>query len=244
MDFIFMLTRDDATVADAIDVIDTIAPLGLGHIGFKDIGVPPDTLRELHARIKHSGAQSYLEVVSTTKQRALDSATLAAELGVDYLLGGTWVQETLSILDGTTVSYLPFVGRPEGYPTRLDGTPAMIADNCRQAEATGCAGVDLLAYRAKTASPIDLINAARSALTGRLVVAGSITSPEQLTALYNAGADAFTIGSAEVCAPGPGASSISPVPASCWQRSQCRSEPIVPPQPAWRVRRGGPPGAG
>ena len=44
MNFIFMLTRQDRTVADCLDVLAQIAPLGLKHIGFKDIGVDPQTL--------------------------------------------------------------------------------------------------------------------------------------------------------------------------------------------------------
>jgi hypothetical protein len=38
----------------------------------------------------------------------------------------------------------------------------------------GCAGIDLLAYRATDAEPLDLVRAARAATSGRLVVAGSI----------------------------------------------------------------------
>lgn len=45
-------------------------------------------------------------------------------------------------------------------------------------------------------------------------------------------------------APGPGASSISPRAAGLPHRSQRRSGPMLPPQPAWRVSRGGPPGVG
>ena len=41
MDFIFMLTRDDRTVLDALDVLDEIRPLELRHIGFKDVGLEP-----------------------------------------------------------------------------------------------------------------------------------------------------------------------------------------------------------
>jgi hypothetical protein len=196
MDFIFMLTRHDATVSDALQVMDAIEPLHLRHIGFKDVGVPHKTLRELHARIKESGAHSYLEVVSTSRERALTSVCLAADLRVDYLLGGIWIEETLRILDGSGIGYLPFVGRPEGHPTRLHGTPASIAEDCRRARELGCAGVDLLAYRAEDAHALDLVKAARSALTGRLVVAGSVERTEQLAALQHAGADAFTIGSA------------------------------------------------
>ncbi|MFF6787200.1 hypothetical protein [Streptomyces sp. NPDC012510] len=58
------------------------------------------------------------------------------------------------------------------------------------------AGVDLLAYRATEADPLDLVRAARAATTGRLVIAGSITSTDQIQALASAGAAAFTIGSA------------------------------------------------
>jgi len=64
--------------------------------------------------------------------------------------------------------------------------------------ARGCAGVDLLAYRATAADPLDLVRAARQAL-GRdkqLIVAGSVNSAERIRALRDAGADAFTIGSA------------------------------------------------
>ena len=61
----------------------------------------------------------------------------------------------------------------------------------------GCGGVDLLAYRAIEADPLDLVRAAREALAGRtLIVAGSVKSARQIHALAAAGADAFTVGSA------------------------------------------------
>jgi heptaprenylglyceryl phosphate synthase len=57
--------------------------------------------------------------------------------------------------------------------------------------------VDLLAFRATEADPLDLVRAARTALGDKLlIVAGSIDSPERIQALAHAGADAFTIGSA------------------------------------------------
>ncbi|KND39576.1 HisA/HisF-related TIM barrel protein, partial [Streptomyces stelliscabiei] len=87
-------------------------------------------------------------------------------------------------------------GQPIGHPTRLAGDPERIAADCRRAETEGCAGVDLLAYRATDAEPLDLVRAARAATTGRLVVAGSITGDDQIRAIAAAGADAFTIGSA------------------------------------------------
>lgn len=198
MDFVFMLTRSDQTVRDGLDVLDDIASVGLTHIGFKDVGVPPEVLRELARRIKAMGATSYLEVVSTSAETMLQSARVARDIGIDRLLGGTQVEEILGILAGSTTQYLPFPGRPFDHPTKLGGTPAQIEDDCRRFRALGCAGVDLLAYRATEADPIELVKAARRGLgpDGHLLVAGAVKNSAQIQALAAAGADSFTIGSA------------------------------------------------
>ncbi len=196
MDFIFMLTRDDQTVEDCLAVVESIRSVGLRHVGFKDVGVDPATLESLHRAIKATGATSYLEIVSTSAETALASARTAARLGVDCVLGGTDVDAALAVLRGGR-SYYPFPGFPTGHPTRLGGTPADVAEHCRGFRAKGCAGADLLAYRATEADPLALVRAARQGLgDGRLVVAGSVNSPERIRALAGAGADAFTIGSA------------------------------------------------
>lgn len=195
-----MLTRDDRTVADCLAVVGRLAPLvdrGLRHIGFKDVGVPPETLEQLHGRIKAMGAVSYMEVVSTTSDACLNSARVAAELGVDCLLGGTEVDEVQSILAGCAIQYYPFPGFPQGHPTKLGGRPEDIAGHCREFLAKKCAGADLLAYRATDCEPLDLVRAARKALVDAwLIVAGSVNSPARIAELSEAGADAFTIGTA------------------------------------------------
>ncbi len=192
-----MLTRDDRTVEDALDVLDEIRGLPLRHIGFKDVGVSPDALHEVARRIRATGAISYLEVVSTSPEACLASARTAVQIGVDRLLGGTDADAVLEILDGSGIAYYPFPGVPEGHPTRLRGSALDIAAHCETFVAKGCAGVDLLAYRATEAEPLELVGAARRALgRGSLIVAGSIDRPEQIRALTEAGADAFTIGSA------------------------------------------------
>jgi hypothetical protein len=197
MDFIFMLTQADRTVADCLKVLEDIAPLRLRHIGFKDVGVEPAVLRELHAGIKAAGGLSYLEVVATSPAAALRSAEMAVALGVDRLLGGTQVEETLRILAGSGAEYYPFPGRPFGHPTQLGGDAAMIEAHAASFMAQGCAGVDLLAYRAVDAEPLELVRAARRGLgAGRLICAGGVDSPERIAALRAAGADAFTVGSA------------------------------------------------
>jgi len=191
-----MLTRDDLTVEDCLAIFDEIADLGIRHVGFKDIGAPSAVLDELGRRIKASGATSYLEVVSLSLADAQRAAQRAREIGVDCLLGGTDVAGMRAAIAGSGIRFFPFVGRPEGHPTRLRGDAAAIAEDCRRSEEMGCAGIDLLAYRAVEATPLDLVRAARKALRGRLIVAGSIDSPAHIAALAEAGVDAFTIGSA------------------------------------------------
>ena len=191
-----MLTWGDRTVENCLEVFDSIKDTGLSHVGFKDIGVDHATLVELHGRIKASGAVSYMEVVSTTSDACLHSARVARDLGVDRLLGGFEVAATLELLAGSGIAYYPFPGRPEGHPTRLHGSPAEVAADCARMERAGCAGADLLAYRAVDAAPLELVEAARAALSGDLIVAGSIDTPDRIDALAAAGVDAFTIGTA------------------------------------------------
>ena len=196
MDFIFMLTRNDETIADCLDVYDAIRPVPLRHIGFKDVGVDFDTLRRLHDRMKDDGRTTYLEVVSADRTTCLRSAEAGAKLGVDCLMGGTQVKEVLGILKGTKSGYYPFPGIPQGHPTKLGGTAERIGADTKAMVAAGCAGVDLLAYRATEADPLDLIRAARKATAKPLVVAGNVNSAQRIRDVAAAGADLFTIGTA------------------------------------------------
>lgn len=175
MDLIFMLTHEDRTVPGCLEVLEQIAPLGLSHVGFKDVGADRATLTALSGRIAALGATSYLEVVSTDRKGCLAAARAAAELGVHKVMGGTDAGAMLSILRPAGVSLLPFPGRPEGHPTKLGGDPRLVEDHCRAFAAQGCAGADLLAYRATQADPVDLVRAARRGLgQAELVVAGSV----------------------------------------------------------------------
>ena len=193
-----MLTRADKTIEDCLAVLDQILPLGLKHIGFKDVGVEFDVLVKLTERIRASGATSYMEVVSETPEACVRSAQAARKLGIDRLLGGTDVRTIKDIIAGTATTYYPFPGFPVGHPTKLGGQPVEVTAHCANFMAQGCGGADLLAYRATDADPLDLVRAARKGLgkDGYLIVAGSITSRQRIADVAAAGADAFTIGTA------------------------------------------------
>jgi hypothetical protein len=126
----------------------------------------------------------------------LRSAEVGARLGIDCLLGGTQVADILGLLRGSSTGYFPFPGIPVGHPTKLGGTAQRIADDTRAMVTAGCAGIDLLAYRATDAGPLDLVRAARQATEKTIIVAGSINSPARIRDIAGAGADLFTIGTA------------------------------------------------
>lgn len=192
-----MLTRDDRTVVDCLDVLAPLRPLGLKHVGFKDVGVPRGVMRALAEAIHDLGAASYLEVVSTTAESGVEAARLARDLGIRNLLGGTEVEAIAAVLKGSGTAYFPFPGKPFGHPTRLAGSADDVERDCRRFAESRCAGCDLLAYRATEAAPLELIAAARRGIgDGTLIVAGGVSTAAHIRAVKAAGADAFTIGTA------------------------------------------------
>ena len=204
-----MLTRNDATVENALDLVEIARELGLRHIGFKDVGAEAPMLSRLTAAIRAAGASPWMEVVATTREAELRSVALGRDLGVDRLMGGVHVEEALRLLEGSATRYLPFAGKPSGHPTQLGGSASEVEAHCRAFAAKGCAGVDILAYRATEAEPLDLVAACRRGFgqKGVVVAAGSVNGAERIASVRAAGADAFTIGTAAIegsYAPGSG----------------------------------------
>ena len=194
--FIFMLTRNDRTVPDAAQQLQTALGLGVRHMGFKDIGLPLDQLKSLNAAIKAGGATSYLEVVSLDRESEIVSAKAAVDIGVDVLLGGTRVDDVLPILRGTGIRYFPFAGRISGHPSVLEGTIEEIVQSAKEIAARdGVDGLDLLAYRSKEDVPA-LMRAVCAAVSKPVFMAGSIDTPQRIGVVKEAGAAGFTIGTA------------------------------------------------
>lgn len=195
--FIFMLTRNDRTVTDASQHLQTALNLGVRHIGFKDIGLPIDHLKSLNAAIKAGGATSYLEVVSLDRESEIVSAKAAIEIGVDILLGGTRVDDVLPIIKGTGIQYFPFAGRITGHPSVLEGSIEEIVESARAITARdGVHGLDLLAYRSAENDVAELMKAVCAAASKPVIMAGSIDTAQRIAIVKNAGAAGFTIGTA------------------------------------------------
>ena len=196
IEFIFMLTRDDMTIPDALTVYETIRSTGLRYVGFKDVGLPYATLRELASAIRSDGREVMLEVVSERPEDELRSIRAATEIGVDWVLGGTHPDEALAELAGSGLRYCPFPGTVIGHPSQLRGpVDAIAADAAALTKRPGVAGLDLLAYRYD--GDVDsLVGAVVAAASGPVIAAGSVDSMARIDALSRLGAWGFTIGSA------------------------------------------------
>jgi 4-hydroxythreonine-4-phosphate dehydrogenase len=195
-DFIFMLTRHDETVADALELLPQVVAAGVRHIGFKDVGQPIEVLRQLARAIGDAGATAYLEVVSLDEESEVRSARAALDLGVDVLMGGTRPQSVLPVIAGSRLRYYPFPGRITGHPSVLEGPPeAIIASAVELAALEGVHGLDLLAYRFAADVP-ELIRKVCLAVGKPVIVAGSIDGAERMASVVEAGAAGFTIGTA------------------------------------------------
>ena len=195
MEFIFMLTRNDETLADAREIYASVATAGVRHFGCKDVGLPRKELEALLSDIENNGHTSYLEVVSESDEATLASARAAAEIQPDYLIGGTLIEPVQEIIAGTGIKFFPYVGRVVGHPCLLRGSIQEIADDARRAEALGLDGVNLLAYR-YDGDVEALVDAVVSNTSLPVIAAGSVDSVERIRALARNGVWAFTIGTA------------------------------------------------
>src|SRR5919109_5625303 len=133
-EFVFMLTRDDVTIPDARAVYEQIADSGVSHVGCKDVGLSPEELKALVDDIHAAGHTAHLEVVAETDEATVRSTRVAAEVGADYVLGGTLVEPMQEILRGTGIHFFPYVGRVVGHPCLLRGEVEEIAADAARAE--------------------------------------------------------------------------------------------------------------
>ena len=194
-EFIFMLTRDDKTLPDALEVFRNVASVGVRHVGCKDIGLPESQLAEFLGEARASGASTYLEVVSMTPEDELRSAETAVRVRPDYLIGGTQVEDVQRIIAGSGMRYFPYIGRIVDHPCLLRGTIEEISEDARRVEALGVDGINLLAYRYDGDVPA-LVRVVSEKTSLPLICAGSVDSVARIEELASLGVWSFTVGTA------------------------------------------------
>jgi hypothetical protein len=193
-EFIFMETYNDMTRADAISVYKEIRDSNVKYIGFKDIGLPMKQLKELHAMMKKDGRTTFLEVVSASEKETLQSTKVALELGVDYLIGGTYIDSTLPLIKNTKIKYFPYVGKIVDHPCKLRGSIEEIVNDTKKVKEKGIPGINLLGYRYN--GDVEQLIEKVNAVGLPIIVAGSIDSYERVSKMKDMNIWAFTIGGA------------------------------------------------
>lgn len=190
-----MLTYNDMTVKNALKIYEEIRNTGVKLVGFKDIGLPLDQLKKLVKMIRDDGRNIFLEVVSESEEASIKSAKTAVELGVDYLIGGTYIKETLPIIHETEIRFFPYIGKIVDHPCLLRGSIEEIVEDAKRVEKLGVPGINLLAYR-YDGDVEKLVKSVQKAVKIPLIVAGSINSYERVRKMKELDIWAFTIGGA------------------------------------------------
>jgi len=75
-----------------------------------------DKLKILVQRMKKQDMRTYLEVVSESEEANMKSVKSALELGVDNLIGGSYVEQTLKLMKGKKLGFFPYIGKIVGHP--------------------------------------------------------------------------------------------------------------------------------
>jgi hypothetical protein len=195
-ELIVMLTYNDMTVKNGIELFHELKDTPVLHWGFKDVGLPSEEMRLLVDNMNKAGKTTYLEVVSLTEEEGLRGAKLAVEYGFDILMGTVYFESIGEFLRNTPVKYFPFLGHVYSHPSILGGTVAETVAHAKSLVAKGVDGMDLLTYR-YTGDPVELLIESVKAAPGvPIVSAGSIDSFERIKEVRDAGAWGFTIGTA------------------------------------------------
>src|SRR5215216_2175147 len=194
-EFILMLTYNDSTVKDALQIFRDCKDAPVVHWGFKDVGLPPEEMKSLVHEMKAAGKITYLEVVSLSEEEGLRGAQIAVEAGFDVLMGTVFFDTILGYLRDKPIKYYPFPGHIHSHPSVLDGTMDEIIAYARFLEGKGVPGMDLLSYRYVGDAPL-LLREVVKATAVPIVSAGSIDSYKRLAEVWQAGTWGFTIGSA------------------------------------------------
>jgi hypothetical protein len=194
-ELIVMLTHQDETVPDALELFERTKNYPITHWGFKDVGLAPQEMQAMAAAMKEAGKITFLEVVSLSEEEGLRGASLAVESGFDILMGTVFYPSIGAYLEDKPIRYYPFPGRVHGHPTVLDGAIDDIVAHACELETYGVHGLDLLTYR-YTGNAARLLSEVVQSTQIPVVSAGSIASFDRISEVWDSGTWGFTIGSA------------------------------------------------
>ena len=197
-ELIVMLTHNDRTVENAIEIYRECRNSKAKFWSFKEVGLPDGKMKELCAMMKADGKTTFLEIVAYTEEECLAGAQYAVDCGFDYLMGTMYFDSVRDLVKNAGIKYMPFVGDVRDRPSVVYGTiEDTIKEGVELLKSGKVDGIDLLGYRfvgdavklnhdfVETVQPY-----------GPVCLAGSVSSYQRLDEVAYAGSWAFTIGGA------------------------------------------------
>lgn len=197
IEVIAMLTYNDQTIDNAIDIFEKNKDAKTSCWGFKDIGIDTQAARELVAAMKRAGKTTFLEPLLEDEDSCLNAANMAVKCGFDCVVSMVYNSKVQKILEEGHVAYLPTCGRREGLPRMLYGeTCEIIADARDLLVNKGVEGTCLSVYRYVDGDPEKMALAFRKEIRSKLIVSGGINDYKRLDFIKRLQPWGFTIGSA------------------------------------------------
>ena len=146
-ELIVMLTHNDLTVDNALEIFSSCKKSSADFWGIKEKSLPPEKMFELFSVLKKNKKTSALEVVTYTEEGGLAGARLAEECGCDILMGTIFFDSINEFCLSHNLKYMPFVGTVTARPSILDGSIEKMISDAKSYIKKGAYGIDLLGYR-------------------------------------------------------------------------------------------------
>lgn len=195
LNLIVMLTYNDRTVVDAIEIFEQSKDSKATMWGFKEEGLSFAEMKKLFYRMKEYGKTTILEVVAYTEKECLESAKKAVECKCDFLMGTLFFDSINEFCKENNLKYMPFVGKISGRPSVLEGSLSSMVSEAKKYLSNGVYGIDLLGYR-YVGNPTELNSNFVAQVNAPVCIAGSVNSYQRLDEIKAINSWAFTIGGA------------------------------------------------
>jgi hypothetical protein len=193
---IAMLTYNDKTVENAINIFTLNKHAQTNYWGFKDLGINLNESKKLLAYMKDEGKTTFLEPLHEDEENCMISAKLAVECGFDYVLGMVYNPRVHKMLSDNGVQYWPTCGRREGLPRMLYGTIEEIVSDAGRLLELEVDGICLSSFRYVDGNPEEMSINFRKLISAPLIISGGINDYHRLDFVKKMNLWGFTIGSA------------------------------------------------
>ncbi len=192
-ELITMLTHNDVTAPNSIELFMGAKDAPCNYWGFKDIGISEDEMKRLVDAMKENGNTVFMESLAYSEKNTMESLELASRCGVEYVLGATYYENAAAFASAYHIRFSPFIGlRNSG---RLYGDIEELVFYAKERVKHDVFGINISAYRYEGDCG-ELIQRVVAAVDKPVSVAGSVDCFEKLASIKASGCWAFTVGGA------------------------------------------------